>query len=115
MLPVNAHACHDHDREHDRGADRAEKAEGDEEAARELTETGECSEGTARQEPQRPKELASPLESVPAKPSEQFLCAVRGHEPPNDESPDQQSRADRLRIDGSCDLHEDLLWVLCRR
>jgi hypothetical protein len=71
---------HDHDRDDERGPDRSEKAQGDQQAAAQLGQRGGGGEGAAGPEPQRFEEPAGAGETVASEPAEQLLGAVTSHE-----------------------------------
>src|SRR4029077_16891498 len=71
-----------------RGPERREQAQREQHAAAGLGEACQRRMATARMEAERLHELARAVKTVAAKPSRQFLCAVRGDGETNNESQD---------------------------
>src|ERR1051326_3967443 len=91
MRPMHAAGGDDHHREHDRGADWAEEAGGDEEAADDLAERSGGGEEAAGAEADRLQEAGGAVEAVAAEPSEEFLAAVGGHDESKNETGEEKS------------------------
>src|SRR5205823_11684519 len=91
VLPVHADGRDNHHRQHQRRAEGAKQSKADQGARGKF-----CQPRTQRKRPagakaDRFEEATSAGEPVPAKPSEQFLRAVRRHQRAEHEAADQQS------------------------
>src|SRR5258708_18416527 len=88
--PVNA-GGHDHDREHQGRADRAEKTEGQKQTADDLADGRGRGEETPRVEADGLEEAGRPGEAVSAEPAEELLGAVGSHENAENETCNQET------------------------
>src|SRR3954462_6726456 len=99
MPPVHGHRGNNHDGNHERGSDRSEEAEGEEQTAADLADRGGSGERGARVEAELSEELAGASKAVASEPSEQLLGSMSGHYEPNGEPQEQNANAERLWID----------------
>ena len=88
---MNADRGHDHDRDHEGGADGAEEASAIRRPLPTSLDRGGRREDAPRAEPEAFEEAAGAGQPVAAEPSEEFLGAVRRHEKPEDEPEGENS------------------------
>jgi hypothetical protein len=87
---VHCRNRHDHYREHQRRADRAEQPAGDQQSAGNLSHPGERRERLAGLEAELLEEATGAREPVAAEPAKHLLGAVRRHHQPEHQSNHQQ-------------------------
>src|SRR5438445_3118105 len=106
VLAMNRDHGDDHPGDHQRGPDRTEKPQREQQSAEKLTESSSGRERLAGTESKRLQETAGSSDSITAKPAEQLLRAVSGVDESEDHAHNEETQIQQLRIDCYSRRHE---------